>query len=115
MSQKRIQIPPRLGGGDFVMREISCGEHEDALKRSAGGDDSAWVDRQAEQVCASLAEWRGKALPVGSDREAWWRANGAAMRQFLLGCYNKMNTTSDKEIEDFFGAAEVVAAPPTTR
>lgn len=115
MSAKRIQIPPRLGGGDFVMRQISTGEHEDRLKRNVGGNDSSWVDHQAEQVCDSIAAFKGKPLPTASEREAWWRAHPAALRQFLLGCYNKLNTSNDKEIADFFDAAEEVAESSTTR
>lgn len=113
--QKRIPIPPRLGAGDVVMREITAGEYEDRLRRGVGGSESAWIDRQAEQVCSTIVMFRGKPLGSALEAEAWWRANSAALRQFLIGCYNKLNTASDKEIEDFFAAAEEVAAPSTTR
>lgn len=115
MTGKKIQIPPRLGGGDVVMREISTGEHEDRLKKTAGLADAAWVDHLSDQVCAAIVTFRGKPLPVGSEREAWWRSNGSALRAFLIGCHKHINATSDKEIEDFFAAAEAVAVPPTIR
>ncbi len=115
MSSSKIMIPPRMGGGDFVMREISAGEYEDRLKAGVGGADTAWVDRQAEAVCSAIATFRGKTLEKGSAGEAWWRSNSAALRQFLIGCYNKINAASDKEIEDFFAEAEAVPDLPTTR
>jgi len=114
--QKRIPIPPRLGGGDVVMRVLTTGEYEDRLKSHAGAKSvsAGFVDIQAELVMASTVAFQGKPLPVGAEREEWWRALDMPLRQFMAACYNKLNTVADQEIEDFFGAAETVGPGSTS-
>lgn len=101
--KKRIMIPPRMGGGDVVMREMTCGEYEEQLLATA---DAKWTERVYEQVCGAIVTFRGKPLPAGEAREAWWRALSLPLRQFLVGVHARLNSTADKEIEDFFEAAE---------
>lgn len=108
---KKIQIPPRLGGGDVVMRPIKTGEIDDSLSSHPfvkGKEAAAMVGHQVDMLHATIVTFRGKGLPVGIEREAWWRGLDGGLRAFLVGLYNKMNAVDDEEIASFFDAAETV-------
>jgi hypothetical protein len=116
---KRINIPPSLGGGDFVIRELLAGEFEDALKAQGeapkGKEFSAIVDTQAHLCLLSLVEWRGKPVPKGgAEGDAFWRGLTAAQRTFLIGIHERMNQVRPEEIDAYF-AGGVPVATPTTR
>lgn len=105
-----VPIPPALGGGDFVMRELTGGEYEDGLKRAArgakGDAGEALLDLQSEQVMLSLVKWHGKPVPsAGAAREEWWRSRTARQIAFLKGIFDKLHFVPEKEIADFFEEA----------
>lgn len=97
----RIPIPPRLGGGDVVMREISVGDYEDALRASSDG-----IEATANTVMASIVKFRGKPLPVGAEREAWWRANSVSLRNLLIEYHSRIHALKEEDKAGFFEAAE---------
>lgn len=99
---KRIGLPPALGGGDFVMKTLTIGEYEDRLKAHAA---AGLVDTQSELIMSAVVAFRGRPLPAGTDREAWWRSQPLPIRQMLRACYERLNTIDDKEINSFFDAA----------
>lgn len=114
-----VEIPPALGGGSFVMRELTAGEYEDGLKRATRvkGDAAAdaVIDLQADQAVAALTSWKGSTVPKsGTDKEVFWRALTTRQRAFVCGVFDKLHSVPEQEIGDFFEAALAVKAktPP---
>ena len=119
-----VDMPPAIGGGSFVMRELTTGEYEDAPKRAtrgtkAGQSSDALVDLQADQIVASLTLWKGKLVPhAGSEKEAFWRELTTRQRHFVVGIFDKLHSVPEQEIGDFFEAAVAArskAAEPKNR
>ena len=115
-----VDMPASLGGGSFAMRELSAGEYEDELKRSArnagnttsaGKAAEAVLDMQADEIMLALETWHGKPVPkAGSEKEAFWRERTTRQREFLVGIFNKLHTVPAEEIGDFFEAAVAARA-----
>lgn len=105
MSQTLIQFPPSVGGGDVVMCVLTTGKYEDILKATA---KAPYTETLAELVQASIVTFRGKPLPVGGDREAWWRELDVRLRACIIAYYKRLNEVDSEEIDSFFAAAERV-------
>lgn len=100
----RYTLAPKFGGGDFVMHKLSCGEYEKVLENVS--NKASQVEVTSELVMASISKWRGKPLPVGADREEWWRALPLDVRTLTIAAYNQIHAVSEKDLADFFAAAE---------
>lgn len=104
---KRINFPPALGGGDFVLRELKAGEFEDSIKAQGdapkGKEIASVVNSTSGLVIACLVEFKGRPVPSGAiERDAFWRDLTAAQRSFLVGCHDRMNNVKPDEIDAFF-------------
>jgi hypothetical protein len=111
--QLEVDIPPSIGGGTLVMRELTAGEFEDQLKSSTRlvgktqGDASvAMIDMQCDQCMLALVMWRGTSVPtIGAAKEAFWRALSVRERGYLVGIFEKLHNVPEEEINGFFAAA----------
>lgn len=102
------KLPPSLGGGDFVMRELTVAQIEqiqDAALMAAGVDEKKLVvaGKAARQDCilAALVSWKGKPL---AEPEAWWRGLSAKELALLSRAYEKIHSLS-KDEEAYFDAS----------
>src|SRR5690349_13780504 len=99
-----VDMPLNIGGGSFVMRELTAGEFEDALKRATRegkGDKAAdaVIDMQSDQVVASLVRFKGVPVPqAGAEKEEFRRSLTTRQWAFLNGIWDKMHTIPEKEI-----------------
>lgn len=85
------------------MKTLTTGPYEDIAALGLGH-----IATQAELIYAALVTFRGKTLPTGSEREAWWRDMDLRLRQYLIYCYNSIHSANTKEMEDFFSKAETM-------
>ena len=106
-----FDIPPRLGGGTVVMRELLGGEFEDSVKAQAtapkGQELDAVVDAQSSIVLLTLEEFRGEVPPRGGIKGAeFWRSLTAGVRSYLIGLHDRLNTCKVEEVDSFFAAGK---------
>lgn len=95
------KLPPSLGGGDFVMRELTVAEVEQIQDRafSGLGGDERKVAQAAKAVrkdllMASIVSWKG--APV-VEREAWYYKLRAKELAIVERGYHKIHTLTAEE------------------
>jgi hypothetical protein len=115
-----VNMPPALGGGTFVMRELTAGEYEDMLRRGTRGvtgaaASEALIELQSEQIMTALVTFKGKPVPkAGHEREEFWRGLGARQSSFLKSIFDKLHFVPEQDVEDFFQEAVTVKAAKVT-
>lgn len=105
--QWTFKIPPSLGGGDFVVREVSVGEseaHMDAVIGSAGADEVKLM-RAASTASkltrrAALVSWKGETVGDGNAREAFFAKLGPRETRLFERAYRAVHEL-DKEEEAY--------------
>ena len=108
-----FKLPPSLGGGDFVLRELTIDtlEHiQDRVLWVAGRDDAKLMqasrDAQKEQLFRAIVSWQGE--PVAAP-ELWWRERTSKERACVHKAYAHIHTLSDDE--ERYVAQSVERAP----
>ena len=111
MTQKTFTIPPYLGGGNVVVKELTAGEVEDILraesttKKTVGlADGNALM---SALVRKSIVEFRGKPFPNGTEGEIEWRRLPIKLKNLLQVAYEHLNNVSDDESSDFLSSAQI--------
>ena len=102
-------LPKSLGGGDFVMRELTVGQTEDVLRGQGKGPS---IGATGDLVMAALVSFRGGPIPKGAEAEEWWRKQPARVGACLSQAYAKLHATTDEEDADFFGSMSASHEPP---
>lgn len=96
-----FKLPPSLGGGDFVMRELdidTLDQISDGIIMSAGRDEKKLIkaskEAQKEYYYRSVVSWRGERI---ESPEIWWRACNPKERLCVARAYTKIHTLDDEE------------------
>lgn len=96
-----FKIPPSMGGGDFVLRELDIDTVEqvqDAAIMAAGKDErrimKAGKAMQTELVFKAIVEWRGDKV---SAPEPWWHGLRPKERAAVQRAYAKIHTLDEEE------------------
>lgn len=99
-----FKIPPSLGGGNFVMREVSLDEVErntDAAIATAGTDERKLMRAGAavgkENKRSSLVSWKDVPVPQDNGREAFWARLRAKERALIDIAYDKLHKLDDDD------------------
>lgn len=106
MSQEtKFTIPPKLGGGDVVMKRLLVGDLEDILAREMAGSKEVgaamFMKSQTASVCAAIVSFRGVAWPKGIEAEKLWRGLTPQVKNLLIKGYQALHDLADEDEADF--------------
>lgn len=96
-----FKLPPSLGGGDFVLRELdveTVEQVQDAAIMAAGKDErrimKAGKAMQTELVFKAIVNWKGVDVTAP---EAWWHSLRPKERLAVQRAYTKIHTLDEEE------------------
>lgn len=108
------KLPPSLGGGDFVMRELTVAQIEQIQDRAvsaAAGDEKKLVQAgkaaRKDMLMAALVSWKGK--PV-TEPEAWYHSLRTKELALVERAYHQIHALT-KEEEAYFAESLEVGKP----
>lgn len=80
-------LPPRFGGGDFVLRELSVGDFLDCDPK--------------DRIATALYSYRGELVPAGAEREAFIRGLPGSVGYMLSKAVQQVHSPSEVMNEAF--------------
>lgn len=109
MSGRQFTFPPKIGGGNVVMRQMLVGELDDILEaemaRVGASGGLGFARAQSACIQACIVSFRGEPWPRGTDGEKKWRSLTPQVKTCLSMAYNEMHTLNEADGADFLKTA----------